>query len=618
MTFKLSEWQGIGASACILRWITHGFPLHFETIPTKCELPNRVLSRPRESFVDEEVFTLLRRGSIQEIMRRDAHCILPLSVVAKKGRKYRLVLDSHHTNQFIACPSFKQEGVDALAAQIEEQDTLISIDLECGFHHLTLVPLERKYLCFAWRNRYFQWVVLPFGVKSAPYLFSKMVKQVINFFRERQTRCTVWVDDFIFMIHRDTNAQFYVQWILSIFARLGWSVNQDKCDLQCSTSTQFIGYNVSSVGQQGPWLQIPSKRIKNLRNHLRVALAASSVSARFLARIAGKCISMTRAVLLAKLLLRNLYRCLATKRDWSSVIYLDESCRNDLKWWFHALHSWNGAPLLRPPVDLHLQIETDTSNSGWGAWMGHSNLCSGPWEKEVSFEHSNFKELLAVYRTLQTLESQVKNKAVQILSDNVMTVAYLNQLSEHNRLMLELSRTIFAWCSQRNVTLSARHLSGTRNQRADALSRILYRHEWQLHKGIFNYIDHLFGPHQVDRFVSETTALLPRYNSMFRDRFSEGVDAFAQNWGQDHNWWNPPFGLIHRVLTKACLDKATGTIIAPLWTGAWFPKLLTLSVAPPIRLPQQRLCTRLAGCPEVLKNPHWTLCAWKISGRKDF
>ena len=78
---------------------------------------------------------------------------------------------------------------------------------------------------------------------------------------------------------------------------------------------------------------------------------------------------MTKAVIPAKLLLRNLYRNLATKSNWDSDVYIDRYCEEDLRWWLSALKSWNGAPLNRP--EPQVQLRTHTSGTGWGnpgAW----------------------------------------------------------------------------------------------------------------------------------------------------------------------------------------------------------------------------------------------------------
>lgn len=73
-----------------------------------------------------------------------------------------------------------------------------------------------------------------------------------------------------------------------------------------------------------------------------------------------------RAILPAKLLLRNVFRCLSQKTSWDDNVPLDSHCKQDLQWWCNALQTWNGAPLLRPPVNL--QLFTDASGMGWGGW----------------------------------------------------------------------------------------------------------------------------------------------------------------------------------------------------------------------------------------------------------
>ena len=46
------------------------------------------------------------------------------------------MLDCRHVNKEINCPSFSQEGIQAVSDQIEVDDELISVDLESGFHHV--------------------------------------------------------------------------------------------------------------------------------------------------------------------------------------------------------------------------------------------------------------------------------------------------------------------------------------------------------------------------------------------------------------------------------------------------------------------------------------------------
>ncbi len=534
-------WRRIGASGTVLNWILEGVPLHIVDPPPKCNLPNCVTGFHAESFVDQEVANLLRQDCICHFPATEAHCILPLTVVSKKGGKLWLVLDCRHLNHAISCPSFKQEGLDFVSSQIRTGDRLLSADISSGFHHLRISLRERKFLCFTWRHHTFCWTVLPFGVKSAPYLFSSVIKEVVKYFRASDIRCTAWVDDFLFMIGQDVlNTQ--ETFIHATFHNLGVTLNEQKCDFSPTPTTSFVGFLVHSEGDKGPWLQVPAKKISALHRLLRRVLLQSSVSARTLACLTGKCVSLSRAVIPGKLLLRNVYRCISQKLDWNSHIFVDRATRADLEWWIQALPNWNGRPLLQ--ANVHQQIYTDASGMGWGGWTSQNNVDEGgTWTTRQVLHHSNVKELMAVWETLRSLPN-VHNKVIQVISDNVSTVACINRLSSSSDRMASVMRQVLAWCENRDVTLVAHHLSGVQNTRADHLSRVLYRHEWQLNPLIFQQLNAMWGPFQVDRFASASTALLPVYNSLFLDPHMSGVDAMAQDWRGTNNWWNPPFALL--------------------------------------------------------------------------
>ncbi len=138
-------------------------------------------------------------------------------------------------------------------------------------------PRHHRFLCFRWQNKVYQWLVLPFGVKSTPYIFSKHIREVVNYFRACDIRCTAWVDDFVFMLHR-FSVQDKWAFVHNTLCSLGWDLNYDKCDLTFSTSTQFVGFVLHSEGEFGPWLEVPKKKIAKLQRNLQHVLRVFSDS----------------------------------------------------------------------------------------------------------------------------------------------------------------------------------------------------------------------------------------------------------------------------------------------------------------------------------------------------
>ena len=119
-----------------------------------------------------------------------------------------------------------------------------------------------------------------------------------------------------------------------------------------------------------------------------------------------------------KLLLRNLYRLLASRSSWQDVLNFDDSTIKDLQWWYHAVSSWNGKAYClktRDPV----QIATDASGEAWGGLIvGSDYEAQGAWDHYLSSKSSNYREITAVLMTLISFLPIIKGKSIQILSDN--------------------------------------------------------------------------------------------------------------------------------------------------------------------------------------------------------
>ena len=184
----------------------------------------------------------------------------------------------------------------------------------------------------------------------------------------------------------------------------------------------------------------------------------------------------------------------------------------------------------------------------------------------------------------------------------------------------DLMATIWAFTHQNNITLTARHLAGQINTRADGLSRISSKYDWVVNPLIFKELDKRWGPHTIDRFAACHNAQLPRYNSRHWDPKSAGVDAMAQqDWSVHNNYCNPPFWMIPKILNLLTVQKAQAMVIVPAWARqTWFKTLQNMSVAPPMRIRNSlRSFLKLVANPEPWKNRKWKVFAWRVCGKRN-
>jgi len=97
----------------------------------------------------------------------------PLSVSTRSSGKQKLTLDLRHVNSFIFKQKFKYEDLGVAIQIFDKSFHLFKFDLMSGFHHIEIFYVHQKFLMF-------QLCVLPFGLFSAPFVFTKIFKALLK------------------------------------------------------------------------------------------------------------------------------------------------------------------------------------------------------------------------------------------------------------------------------------------------------------------------------------------------------------------------------------------------------------------------------------------------------
>ena len=120
--------------------------------------------------------------------------------MADSTEKLRLVLDLRHVNQYIFPDKFRYEDLYTLSELFEEGDYFFTFDLKSGYHHVNIHEDFHKYLGFQWsyrdgQVRFFIFVVLPFGLNIACYLFTKLLRPLVKKWRSMGIKAILYIDD---------------------------------------------------------------------------------------------------------------------------------------------------------------------------------------------------------------------------------------------------------------------------------------------------------------------------------------------------------------------------------------------------------------------------------------
>ena len=99
-------------------------------------------------------------------------CLHPVSGTKKDGGQ-RPVINLKNLHSFVDAPHFKMKGIHTLKSLVLEGDWLVNVDLKDAYFSVPISQENRKFLCFQFEDKSYQFNCLPFGLASAPWIFTK-------------------------------------------------------------------------------------------------------------------------------------------------------------------------------------------------------------------------------------------------------------------------------------------------------------------------------------------------------------------------------------------------------------------------------------------------------------
>ena len=228
-----------------------------------------------------------------------------LFIVPKPNGKYRPVINLRHLNKFVHYDHFKQETFKVVLDLLQRNDFLTSIDLTDACFSISVHSEDQKFLKFSWNGRMYKFVCVCFGLKSAPFLFTKVLKPVYAWFRQQNTRCSYYIDDSLNMDQDRAVCQGNTNFMVKSLDSFGFTINFTKSSLIPAQRIVFFGFIIDSVEFK---VYITEEKIQKILTKAKALLKKGVVIVRALAFFIGLIINAFYAVFEAPLHYRGLER----------------------------------------------------------------------------------------------------------------------------------------------------------------------------------------------------------------------------------------------------------------------------------------------------------------------
>ena len=498
-----------------------------------------------------------------------------------RSTKDRLIFDMSVLNKSINKKKFSMTGMSEIIPHIFENEFACSFDISKAYYHVPINPKYSKYFSFPFNNQNFSFRAMPFGLCTAPYLFTKFISPILEHLRIlHKIIIFSYLDDFLLLDKSETKLAEAIKITISTFEDLGFLINKDKSILIPTSEIQFLGVNFHLKKKT---MSNSERLINKMMKESQDLIDKSQINRLQLEKFIGLANFMSGYMSQGR---HHLHPVIKISNSYIHKVdrYQLFSNRSDLqKCLVHwtKIESFQEIPISK--ILPQISLEVDSSNKGWGAALVRENHLSnyqGDWSPQDKSKHINLKELLGILKTLEAIPEDIKDFHISISNDNKTTVATLKKLgSNRSAIRQKITSQILQELTRRNCTFEVHHIPGKEIVLADFMSRNnhLLPTEVQISQEAFHQIMKELDLHpEVDLFSTRFNNKLPNYHSAIQDCSANHINTLTANWADYQTLYAfPPPILIHKILYKWQKEKkGTLILVAPNWpTKSWYSSL---------------------------------------------
>lgn len=367
----------------------------------------------------------------------------------------RPCIDYRRLNEVTRTQYFPLPNIENRVETVASAKYITVLDLAKGYWQIPLSPKAQRLAAFVTSFGTYRPLRMPFGLKNAPYFFSKMMASLLN---ECEEFAIPYLDDIAVYSSTWEDHLKHLEQVLRRIERANLTLKPSKCRF-AQDKVQYLGHVVGQGYRKPAQLKVRAVQTfstPTTKTDVRAFLGLAGYYSRYIPMFSVIAAPLTDA-------LKG--KCKKGKIEWT------DSCEKAFQLLKEKLSS--DPVLFAPDYTQEFVLQTDSSEAGIGIVLAQFDdqgnehpvlYLSKKFTKAERSYSTTEKECLAIVFAIKRLQCYLDGQKFTVQTDHNPLVWLRTNASTNQRLM--------RWAlALQSYDFEVKHRPGKSNQNADGLSR---------------------------------------------------------------------------------------------------------------------------------------------------